>query len=133
MCSSDLARIYIGLALFGAAFLVYAVLPVTRMLPWVVVTWVLSIGEAIVFPTLQLQTDSHAQGALRGSYFGAAALGGLGFGAGPIVGGYLLGRVGGGWTFTLTALSIAVCGWCYRQSSRCRTAVAAQPVSGLSS
>lgn len=115
------ARTYIGLTLFGAAFLAYAVLPVTRMLPWVVVTWVLSVGEAIVFPTLQLQTDSQAHGALRGSYFGAAALGGLGFGVGPIVGGYLLGRVGGGWTFALTALSVGFCGLCYWQSSRCGT------------
>lgn len=110
-------RTYSGLALFAAAFLAYALLPVSGVMPWIVVTWVLSLGEAILFPTLQLQTDRLAQGELRGSYFGAAALGGLGFGAGPIVGGYLLGRVGGPATFSVTAASILLCGVCYFLSS----------------
>lgn len=110
-------RTYSGLALFGVAFVAYALLPVSSVTPWIAVTWVLSVGEAILFPTLQLQTDRHAQGELRGSYFGAAALGGMGFGAGPIVGGFLLGRVGGPATFALTAASIVLCGVCYFLSS----------------
>jgi MFS family permease len=111
-------RTYASLVLFGAAFLAYALLPVHATVPWVIATWVLSLGEAVLFPTLQLQTDSMAQAHLRGSYFGAASLGGLGLGIGPAIGGWLLGRFGAGVTFGLTAVSVSIAGLCYRQSHR---------------
>lgn len=111
-------RTYLGLALFGAAFVLYAVLPLHGLLLWVAATWVLSVGESILFPTLQLQIDRLATERLRGSYFGAAALGGLGLGVGPVVGGTLLGRIGGSGTFLLTAASIGLCALCYWASSR---------------
>jgi MFS family permease len=121
-------RTYAGLVLFGAAFVAYAVLPVSGFLVWIVATWVLSVGEAILFPTLQLQIDRLAHDRLRGSYFGAAALGGLGFGVGPFVGGAMLGRFGGPTTFALTAAAVVLCGVCYWQSSRQPVGVA--PMSG---
>jgi MFS family permease len=109
-------RTYLALTLFGAAFLAYAVLPVEAFAAWIVATWLLAVGEAVLFPTLQLQIDRMAQAHLRGTYFGAATLGGLGFGVGPFVGGWLLGRVGGPVTFTLTAVSVGLAALCYRQS-----------------
>jgi MFS family permease len=72
----------------------------------------------VLFPTLQLQTDRMAPPGLKGSYFGAAGLSGLGFGAGPFVGGWLLDHGGGPVTFGITALSIGACGWCYWLASR---------------
>jgi len=111
-------RTYGGLILFGAAFLVYAAIPVDAFLPWIIASWVLSVGEAILFPTLQLQVDRMAHSHLRGSYFGAAALGGLGFGVGPILGGWLLGRFGGHVTFVVTSISVVLAALCYRQSHR---------------
>lgn len=112
------ARIYLGLTLFGAAFVAYAFLPVAHLWPWVIATWVLSVGEAILFPTIQLQVDRLSPEGLKGSYFGAAGLSGLGFGFGPLVGGFLLERVGGGHTFLITAASTAACAGCYRAASR---------------
>jgi hypothetical protein len=55
---------------------------------------------------------------MKGSYFGAAGLSGLGFGCGPFVGGFLLEHLGGAATFSLTSLSIGVCGCCYWLASR---------------
>jgi MFS family permease len=109
-------RTYAGLVLFGGAFLSYALLSVDAFVPWIVATWVLSVGEAILFPTLQLQADRLARAHLRGSYFGTASLATLGFGVGPLVGGWLLGRFGGRVTFTITAACVGLAALCYRQS-----------------
>lgn len=109
-------RTYAALALFGSAFVAYALLPPNAFVAWIVATWVMSVGEAVLFPTLQLQIDRMAQAHLRGTYFGAAALGGLGFGAGPFIGGWLLGHVGGRATFIATAVSVGLAAVCYRQS-----------------
>lgn len=118
-------RIYSGLALFTAAFVAYALLPVSGMLPWVLTTWVLSVGEAVLFPTLQLQVDRMAPPHMKGSYFGAAGLSAIGFGIGPFVGGFLLEHAGGPITFWITAFSTLLCGVCYWLASRIasRTAV----------
>lgn len=111
-------RTYIGLTLFTAAFVGYALLPVTGLLPWVVTTWVLSVGEAILFPTLQLQVDRLAPPDMKGSYFGAAGLSAIGFGLGPFAGGFLLEHLGGPITFWLTALSTVLCGVFYWLASK---------------
>jgi MFS family permease len=58
-------RTYSSLVLFGVAFLAYALLPVHMTVPWVIATWVLSVGEAVLFPTLQLQADSMARASAR--------------------------------------------------------------------
>jgi MFS family permease len=113
-------RIYVGLVLFVAAFTAYAVLPVRSILPWVAATWVLSVGEAILFPTLQLHVDRMAPSHLKGSYYGAAGLSAMGFGVGPLVGGVLLEHAGGPVTFSVTAVTAAACGACYRMADRLR-------------
>lgn len=110
-------RTYIGLTLFAVAFAGYAFLPVDSLLPWVGVTWVLSVGEVILFPTLQLQVDRMAPPHMKGSYFGAAGLSGLGFGFGPFVGGFMLQHAGGPFTFWVTALCSVLAGVCCRIAS----------------
>lgn len=112
-------RTYIGLALLTLGFASYALVPVAGLLPWVAITWVLSIGEVILFPTLQLQVDRLAPPYMKGSYFGAAGLSGLGFGLGPFVGGFALEHIGGAATFSLTALCAALGGVCCLFASRC--------------
>ncbi|MCC7009417.1 MAG: MFS transporter [Acidobacteria bacterium] len=114
------ARIHVGLALFVAGFIAYALLPVRGVVPWIVATWVLSVGEAILFPTLQLHVDRIAPSHLKGSYYGAAGLSAMGFGLGPLVGGVLLEHAGGSVTFSVTAAATAVCGVCYRLADRLR-------------
>ena len=111
-------RTYVGLTLFGAAFLAYAWLPVKTVAPWIVATWVLSVGEAILFPSLNIQVDRVAPEGLKGSYFGAAGLSGLGFSAGPFVGGVLLQYSGGPLTFVITTMMVCAAALCYRWSSR---------------
>jgi predicted MFS family arabinose efflux permease len=85
---------------------------VTGVLPWVLVTLVLSLGEVILFPTLQLQVDRLAPSHMKGSYFGAAGLSGIGFGLGPFVGGFMLQYLGGPITFWSTALCSVFGGVC---------------------
>lgn len=111
-------RIYAGMFLFVLGFLIYVISPVDAYAGWIVGTWILSMGEAILFPTLNLQSDRMAPAHLRGSYFGAMALGGLGFAAGPFVGGAMLQALGGPLTFLLTALVTVLAAFSYWQSSR---------------
>ena len=109
-------RIQAGLVLMVAGFLACAALPTGGIMPWIAAIWVLSLGEAILFPTLSLQAERLAPPHLRGSYFGALSLGGLGFAAGPFAGGALLEIAGGPWTFVLTAAAIVLAGRIYWRS-----------------
>jgi MFS family permease len=116
-------RTYIGLALYAVSFATYPFLPPASIVAWVVVTVVFSVGEAILFPTLQLQVDRMAPAHMKGSYFGAAGLSAIGFGLGPMAGGFLLQHTGGGVTFFITALGVVAAGWCCRAASRRRAPV----------
>ena len=111
-------RAYIGLALFASGFVTYALLPVHRFGGWIFGTWLLSLGEAILFPTLNLQVDRMAPSHLKGSYFGASALGQLGFSIGPLMGGLMLQWAGGPPTFLTAALLTGLGGVSYWASSR---------------
>jgi MFS family permease len=104
-------QIYAGLTLFIAGFVSYVFLPMDSYPGWILGTWVLSMGEAILFPTLNLQADRMASGRLRGSYFGALTLSNL-------MGGVMLQMVGGPKTFSLTVRIIILGGLSYWQSSR---------------
>lgn len=116
-------RIQVGLLLFVAGFLVYSVLSPANYAGWIIATFVLSLGEAIVFPTLNLRADLLAPAHLRGSYFGALSLAGLGFAAGPFAGGVLLQYLGGPLTFLMTAAVTVAGSLCYWRSHRMRAPV----------
>ena len=83
-------RINIGVLLFGLAFVGFALIPNANPVLWIAGMVVLSVGEVILFPTLNLKIDRLAPAHLKGSYFGAASLFGFGWALGPIVGGALL-------------------------------------------
>jgi MFS family permease len=56
---------------------------------------VFTIGEILQFPSSNLFVDRLAPEDLRGSYYGAGSLRGLGFFVGPTLGGWLTEQVGG--------------------------------------
>ncbi|EAR09897.1 MDR family MFS transporter [Reinekea blandensis] len=85
------ARIRFGVTGFMAGFIVYALIPVDWLPGWVIGTVLLSVGEAVLFPTLNLKTDQIAPAHLKGTYFGASNLYALGYGLGPLFGGMMIG------------------------------------------
>jgi MFS family permease len=113
-------RIQAGLLLMIAGFLACAMLPTGGIVPWSAAIFVLSLGEAILFPTLSLQAERLAPPHLRGSYFGALSMSGLGFAVGPPTGGALLELAGGPWTFVITAAAIVLAGRIYWRSHQMR-------------
>ena len=83
-------RIKVALVLVGCGFASFGALSTAPMLAWLLVMVMLSLGEAIMFPSMSIQMDQIAPAHLKGSYFGAASLAGFGFAIGPVVGGMAL-------------------------------------------
>ncbi len=83
-------RVIMGVSLFGLSFSAFAFIPGDLTWMWILNMAILSLGETILFPTLNVQIDRMAPSHLKGSYFGAAAMAGFGFALGPFVGGLLL-------------------------------------------
>jgi MFS family permease len=97
------SRCQIGIVLLGLSQLGFAFNPIDSYYGWLVITFVLSIGEAILFPNINIQIDQMAPAHLRGSYFGAASLYALGYGMAPLIGGIILDVLGGPALFIITA------------------------------
>lgn len=119
------ARIRFGVIGFMMGFVIYALIPVDWLLGWVIGTVILSVGEAVLFPTLNLKTDQIAPDHLKGTYFGASNLYALGYGLGPLVGGIMIGAQTGNLLWFLAAavcvvslLAYARSGVLYRQRSK---------------
>jgi MFS family permease len=100
-------RIVIGVALMGAAQVLFAVAPVTSLAGFVLATLVLSVGELIAFPTFSVEVDRNTPDHLRGTYFGASNLYSLGTALAPVLGGLCLDHFGGRTLYLSLAL---VCG-----------------------
>lgn len=100
------ARIRIGVTGFIFGFLTYAFIPVDWVVGWILGTVILSLGEAILFPTLNLKIDQVAPDHLKGTYFGAANLYALGYGTGPLAAGFLIAANTGN---SLWLIAAAVC------------------------
>lgn len=83
-------RIYLSLALFALGFSAYAWLPQQLAIAWILATLIMSVGESVLFPTLNIQIDVMAPQHLRGSYFGANAISSFGFSLAPALGGLML-------------------------------------------
>ncbi|PAJ72872.1 MFS transporter [Pseudoalteromonas sp. NBT06-2] len=83
-------RIYIGIILLAVSQLVFAFNPVDYYFGWLIGTFILSIGEAILFSNMNVHLDRLAPKKLKGSYFGAAGLCSLGFSFAPLLGGIVL-------------------------------------------
>lgn len=95
------SRTRIGMVLIGLGQLVFIFTPTQSALGWGIACFIVSVGEVITFPTLNVQIDRLAPAHLRGSYFGAAALCALGFAIGPALGGVMIEWFGPQWLFGL--------------------------------
>ncbi len=67
-------RTRIGMVLMMLAQVGFLFTPTDWPYGWYIAGFILSMGEVIAFPTLNVQIDRMAPAHLRGSYFGAAAL-----------------------------------------------------------
>lgn len=101
-------RARMGMALMAVAQLGFLFTPQDWPMGWLLACFVLSIGEVIAFPTLNVQIDKLAPEHLRGSYFGAATLCALGFAAAPLLGGLMIGKLSSNWLFGACFL---ICLW----------------------
>ncbi|CAG9298451.1 MFS transporter [Celerinatantimonas diazotrophica] len=57
---------------------------------WLLGVFFLSVGESIIFPSLNVLIDQIAPDHLRGTYFGVASFTAVGFALGPLLGGLIL-------------------------------------------
>ncbi len=97
-------RAALGVVLFIVAFIGFTLSPVDMRAGFLISMFLLSIGEVILLPTLNIIVDRMAPEHLKGSYFGAAAFGAFGFSLAPLTGGFLLHQFGG------TALWLSMAG-----------------------
>ncbi|MFC3023496.1 MDR family MFS transporter [Vibrio zhugei] len=82
---------------------------------WYLCSFLLSVGEVIVFPTLGVQLDRLAPAHLRGSYYGAMGLSGFGFAIAPLLGGIMIDMGGPTWLYSLcVVLCVLVVGLYHR-------------------
>ncbi|EKO3506009.1 MFS transporter [Vibrio fluvialis] len=92
-------RTRIGMVLMMLAQVGFLFTPTDWPYGWYMAGFILSMGEVIAFPTLNVQIDRMAPAHLRGSYFGAAALYSLGFAIAPLVGGVVIESLNPSWLF----------------------------------
>ncbi len=115
---SPATRSMIGVGLMAVSFAMLAVTPITEELLFLFAIFILSVGEVILFPTLQIMIDRMAPDDMKSSYFGAAALAGFGFAMGPIVGGAMLEYAGGTGLWWLMAAIMVFVAFLYRKAGR---------------
>lgn len=97
-------RLYCGIGLLFISQLMMAFNPVHHFNGWLYATFVLSVGEAILFANLNIFIDKMAPSHLKASYFGAASLCSLGFALAPLIGGLVLDVAGGKVLFLAASL-----------------------------
>lgn len=107
-----------GVILFAAGFFGFAWAPMDPPFALMVSMFVLSLGEAILFPTLNIIIDRIAPAHMKGSYFGAFSLSVVGFALAPLVGGGLLYVFGGFMLWLVISLMAVVVAWLYFLASR---------------
>ena len=106
---SLIKRIQIGLILLMLSQVWLAINPLTLFWGWIGAIIVMSLAEAILFPTMNVHIDRLAPDHLRGVYFGAASLYELGFAIAPLGGGIILDHFSGfGLFMTGASLSLFV-------------------------
>ncbi|MDO6719670.1 MFS transporter [Psychrosphaera sp. 1_MG-2023] len=92
---SLIRRVQIGLLLLAISQLWFALNPVTMFWGWIAAVIIMSLAEAILFPTMNVHIDRIAPAHLRGAYFGAASFYDFGFAFAPLGGGIILDYFGG--------------------------------------
>ncbi len=112
------SRIQIGLGLLFVSQIWFSANPVTLFWGWIGATVILSLAEAILFPTMNVHIDRIAPDHLRGAYFGASSFYELGFALAPLGGGLLLDHYGGSVVFIVSAILTLVAMALYRIMDR---------------
>ncbi len=92
-------RIQVALVLLIASQLWMALNPVTLFWGWIGAVVVMSLAEAVLFPTMNVHIDRIAPRHLRGAYFGASSFYEFGFALAPLGGGIVLDLLNGSWLF----------------------------------
>ncbi|WP_157368805.1 MFS transporter [Algicola sagamiensis] len=64
--------------------------PVEAFWGWLMIIWIFSLGESILFPAMNVQIDEIAPRHLLGTYFGASSFNSLGWASAPVVGGFFI-------------------------------------------
>ncbi|HDY7700721.1 TPA: MFS transporter [Vibrio vulnificus] len=106
-------RTRIGMMLMALAQIGFMLTPADLPWGWALACFVMSLGEVIAFPTLNVQIDRLAPAHLRGSYFGASALYSLGFAVSPLVGGMVIDSLNSNWLFGLCFALCLMMIWLY--------------------
>lgn len=107
-------RIQVGLVLLMCSQVFMALNVPSFFWGWIGAVVVLSLAEAILFPTMNVHIDRIAPDNLRGAYFGASAFYDFGFAFAPLGGGIILDLFGGFWLFVVcSAMCIVVMGLYY--------------------
>jgi len=111
-------RIKFGVIGFFMGFVIYGINPVEFIPGWIIGTIILSIGEAVMFPTLGLKTDQIAPAHLKGTYFGASNLYAIGYGIGPLVGGSIIALNYAIWLWPLASIICIIAFYAFHQSGK---------------
>jgi len=88
-------RMLVGVMILAAGQVWFALNPVHLAYGWLGATFIVSLAEAILFPTMSIQVDRMAPHHLRGSYFGASSFYSFGWSSAPLVGGFVIEWLGG--------------------------------------
>lgn len=99
-----IVRVQLGLVLLAMSQMWFALNPVEFFSGWLAAVVVLSLAEAILFPTMNVHIDRIAPEHLRGAYFGAASFYDFGFAFAPLGGGMVLEYLGGPALFVFCSL-----------------------------
>ncbi|MGI2260433.1 MFS transporter [Shewanella sp. GXUN23E] len=97
-------RIQLALILLMLSQLWMGLNPVNLFWGWIGAVIVMSLAEAVLFPTMNVHIDRIAPAHLRGAYFGASSFYEFGFALAPLGGGIVLDLFNGSWLFLTCAL-----------------------------
>lgn len=111
-------RLQLGITLFMGAQLLFAGGDTGSWHSWIMATILLSSGEVLLFPLLNVLIDQMAPPHLKGSYFGAGALAGLGTAGGTWIGGLFISGLGGPALYLLMACICLLIALLYGWSAR---------------
>ena len=112
--------LYIGLLLYGLGFFSLASVPTNMPAYLYASMYLISLGECICFPLIQLKTDRMSPPDKRGAYFGATVFSGLAFSVGPLGWGVLMDMFGQERVLYFAAFSVFIAYVAYVLSSHLR-------------
>lgn len=83
-------RMQVGIVCISLAQVVFIIAPDHSLWAWGTAIFLISLGEVITFPLMNVQVDRIAPPHLKGVYYGATSLYAFGFSLAPFIGGIIL-------------------------------------------